>query len=56
MYRLDDEGSNDGYDLAQIVIAEAAFVYQASDLKTFGRLNFLRSLSLAFSSWQFGNS
>jgi hypothetical protein len=46
----------DGYDLAPIIIDDAAFLYQASNLKTFGRLPFLRSLSLAFSSWQFGNS
>ena len=53
---LNDEGNNDGYDLAPIIIDDAALLYQASDLKTFGRLTFLLSLPLAFSSSQFGNS
>ena len=56
MYWLNEEGNNHGYDLAPIIIDDAALLYQASDLKPFGRLTFLRSLPLAFSSWQFGNS
>ena len=51
-----DAGNNDGYDLAPIIIDDAALSYQASDLKTFGRLTFLRSLPLAFCSCKFGNS
>jgi hypothetical protein len=42
--------------LAPIIIDDAALLYQASDLKTFGRLARLRPLQLAFSSWKFGNS
>jgi hypothetical protein len=56
MYCLNDEGNNDGYDLAPIIIDDAALLYQASDLKTFGRLTFLRLVLSAFSSWQFRNS
>jgi hypothetical protein len=47
---------NDGYDLAPIIIDDAALLYQASDLKTFGRLTFLHLVLSAFSSWQIGNS
>ena len=56
MYCLNDAGNNDGYDLPPIIIDDAALLYQASDLKTFGRLTFLRSLPLAFCSWKFRNS
>ncbi len=46
--------SNASYDLAPIVIDNAAFSYQSSDLKTVDRLTFLRSTPFVLSDWELG--
>jgi hypothetical protein len=47
--------SSAGYSFALIVIDRAAFSYQSSDLKTFGRLTGLRSTPFVFLDRELGD-